>query len=137
MLARQFQETMRVKNAARDAARRQLYTFLRFWKFCGNKQCLRARGCVGNVDGCFKKLWPLVPESTKFTIRSFIKASAPGLSKAQIFAQMARDRQRRDEDAARAREADAQQTPREVPPQTPEIIRSAPRLERNPRLRVL
>jgi hypothetical protein len=53
---------------------------------------------------------------------------------------MARDRQMKEVTAAaaaKAREAEAQVAPHQALPQTPEVVRCAPRLERNPRLRVL
>ena len=137
--ARQHQETMRADAAAREGARRELCTVLLFWKFCGDRQCLRARGCAGNVEGCFARFWPHVPEPLKFTIRSFIKASGPGRTRQQIDAQMQSDWQRRRETeaaAARTAEASAPATSRAPLPQTPAIVRVAPRAA-GPRLRVL
>jgi hypothetical protein len=57
-------------------ARRGLCSTLLFWKVCRHKQCNRERGCRGDVDRCFNRLWPLVPEETKTYFRAYVTASA-------------------------------------------------------------
>lgn len=139
-IAKQYQETMRANDAAREFARRKLCSVLLFWKVCGDKQCLRAKACAGNADACFTQLWPQVPENLKFTIRSFIKASGPGRTRQQIEADMARDRQRWRETQAsltRVDAARAQAAPNAPLPQTPAVVRAEPDAPRNPRARVL
>lgn len=134
--ARQFQDAARAGEAALETGRRKICSALLFWKFCGGKECLRARACAGDVGDCFARLWPHVPEDLKFTVRSFIKASGSGRSQHEIEATMEHDRQRRRETqaAARAAEAGAQAVPREPSPAT---VRAAPGAGRNPRLSVL
>jgi hypothetical protein len=137
-IAKQFQETLRANDAARVSARRNLGTVLRFWKVCGTKQCLRARGCTGD---CFLRLWPQVPANLQFTILSFTKASAPGRTRRQIEADMERDQQRwQKAEAARAdaAEGEARATQSIARRQTQAVAGDAPSDgERNRRLRVL
>ena len=59
-----------------EEARRHLCTRLLFWKVCRYKQCNRARGCAGDVDRCFNRCWPQVPEDIKVMVRAYITASA-------------------------------------------------------------
>jgi hypothetical protein len=59
-----------------EAARRKMCTGLTFWKVCRHKQCNRERGCSGDVDRCFNRWWPLVPENIKVGIRATITARA-------------------------------------------------------------
>ena len=108
------------------AATRMLCSHLLFWQACGHKKCLRARACVVDSRACFGRLWPLVPEELKISIRTTIKASKARLSPAETAAGIERD-------LARWR---ATMAPREVPqaaaepaPQSPPIMRAAP----NPR----
>ena len=64
----------------RIAARRGLNTVLQFWIDCADKQCLRAKGCRGDVDACFRRYWPQVPEELKVWMRAGITARNKGLS---------------------------------------------------------
>lgn len=59
-----------------EGARRKLCTGLTFWKICGHKQCLRQCACKGEVDKCFNRFWPLVPEETKTYFRAYVTAVA-------------------------------------------------------------
>jgi hypothetical protein len=59
-----------------EEARRGLCTGLTFWKVCRHKQCNRQRACAGDVDRCFNRFWPLVPEEVKVEIRAMITARA-------------------------------------------------------------
>ena len=138
-IAKQFQETLRANNAARDSARRKMATALWFWKACGSRQCLRARACTGD---CFLRLWPRVPEDVRFTVLSFMKANDPGRSRHQIAADMESDWQRWQkaqaaranaaEGEARAKQSIARLQTKAVAPAEP-----AADVELNPRLRVL
>jgi hypothetical protein len=143
-LAEQYRKTMQAGAAARTSARRQLCSVLRFWKVCRNKQCRRARACAGNVDRCFDCFWPVVPDVLKIQIRAAREAHAAALPKPEIAAAIKRAtlRWRETQASAAAAKATAEdagdiRTPQEPSPQTPAIVRSAPRLERNPRVRVL
>lgn len=133
-------DAFRAHREEEAAARRSLCSFLSFWKVCGRKKCLRARACVVDGDDCFRRLWPLVPEELKISIRAAIKAGKARLSPAETKAEIERD-------LARWR---ATMAPREAPqaaaepaPQAPPIVRAAPNAHApsprapGPRLRVL
>jgi hypothetical protein len=77
-----------------DEARRSLCTSLGFWKFCGNRKCRRAKGCVGEAAACFARLWPLVPAETKALVRVFIRSSAAGRAPHEIAADLECERLR-------------------------------------------
>ena len=114
--------------ADRDAGLRELCSRLRFWTVCGDKGCKRARACAGKAEACFARHWPLVPETIKVGVRAFIKASAAGMSKPEIAAEVERQRQRwRDVTAKAAASAAPPQPP--VPPKLRPIAQ--------PRVRVL
>jgi hypothetical protein len=73
------------------ASRRHMCSDLMFWKACGSKQCLRMHVCTGDADACFNRLWPLLPEEVKITIRATARALKNRLSKPEILAEVARD----------------------------------------------
>jgi hypothetical protein len=114
------------------AAKRKLCSLLFFWRFCGHKKCLRARACVVDFKDCFDRLWPLVPEEMKISIRTQIKASKAGLSRAETKAEIARE-------LARWRETMAPRTA----PSSPPVARAVPNAQApslrapGPRVRVL
>jgi hypothetical protein len=114
--------------------RRGLCSYLKFWKYCGHKKCLRARTCAGEGCDCFGRLWPIVPEELKVIIRAAAKAFA--LSPAETKVAIERDL---------ARWRALNKPPAEpAPPPAPELPQSAPILPAptgpratGPRLRVL
>jgi hypothetical protein len=57
-----------------EESRRRLCTGLMFWKVCQHKQCNRKRGCAGEVDRCFGRWWPQVPEDVKIYYRAYVTA---------------------------------------------------------------
>ncbi len=130
-------DALRASEELQAAAKRKICSHLLFWQACGHKKCLRARACVVDSRACFDRLWPLVPEELKISIRTTIKASKARLSPAETEAEIERE-------LARWR---ATMAPREVPqaaaepaPQSPPIMRAAP-IPRappsGPRVRVL
>ncbi len=110
----------------RAAARRPLCSHLMFWKACGRKRCLRARGCVVDSRACFDRLWPLVPEELKISIRTAIKAGKARLSPAETAAEIERELARW---RATMAPCEVPQAAAEPAPQSPPIVRAAP----NPR----
>ena len=115
-------DAFRAGQEQQAAAQRDLCSHLLFWKACGHKKCLRARACVVDAKDCFGRLWPLVPEELKISIRTTIKARQARLSKPETVAEIERE-------LARWRETMA---PRAAPQSLP-IAPAAP----SPRLRVL
>lgn len=79
---------------AQVLVRRKLCTFLRFWRVCSHKKCLRARACALASNECFGRLWPLVPEHTKIFIRATIEAQAAGCSPLETTAAVTRSLKR-------------------------------------------
>lgn len=63
--------------------RRRLCTALKFPQFCDDARCKRARRCAGDVEACFNRFWPHVPEDVKNEIRHAIKLAAAGASPAE------------------------------------------------------
>ena len=59
--------------------RRGLCTHLRFWQFCADRRCKRARQCAGDVEACFNHFWPQVPEDIKAEIRQAILFMRDGM----------------------------------------------------------
>jgi hypothetical protein len=108
------------------AARRKLCSFLKFWKFCGHKTCLRTHGCTHSTAECFDKFWPFVPELFKIQFRAGIEALSAGLPANELGATL---------EAASARWQEAQvlsapeaaAAPAEVPAQTPVFTATGPR----------
>jgi hypothetical protein len=130
-------DAFRARREEETTAKRHVCSHLLFWKYCGRKQCLRARACVGDTDDCFLRLWPVVPEQVKIGIRAAAKARQARLSKPEIVAEIKRELARWRE--TMARQTAPQATPRsmaEPAPQLPPIMRAAPRAP-GPRLRVL
>jgi hypothetical protein len=70
--------------AVREESRRSLCTFFEFWKFCGDKGCMRARACVGDFEGCFDRFWDFVPGDVKVQLRAGLEARAAGKSYAEM-----------------------------------------------------
>lgn len=103
-------------------ARRGMCSWLKFWKACGHKKCLRARACVADVDGCFHRLWPIVPEWLKMTIRVAAKAAAQHLSPPERAAAIKRDMARWHEMMAQQEARAATQASAEPPPQSAPIV---------------
>ena len=68
----EFMREQETHDRHRREGRRQIGTFLRFPKFCGDRRCKRARACAGNVDACFMQFWPAVPENIKNQIRQTV-----------------------------------------------------------------
>lgn len=71
------------------AALRQLCTQLRFRLACGRKPCRRAKRCTGDVQACFARHWPLVPEEMKVALRASILAAQAKLPAHRIRAEAA------------------------------------------------
>jgi hypothetical protein len=128
----------RAKAAERNAARRELCSALTFWKFCGAPACKRAKACAGDGEACFRNFWPALPEDVKVMVRAHMTASAAGLPKPQVAAEVERAHRRWCEvqaQAAAEAEARAVAAPPALAPQ-PVVI--APRVPRaTPRVRVL
>ena len=97
-------------------ARRRLCSSLGFWRACGHKRCLRARACGLKSNECYRRLWPLVPEWLKISLRAGMKAQAAGLSKLEVAAAIARETAR----------WDAMQEPPATVEHEPEPAASAP-----------
>src|SRR5690242_10644102 len=62
-----------------EARRRWLNSSLLFWRCCRSKRCNRARRCAGDVNPCFDRFWPQVPEELKVEIRATFTALAQGM----------------------------------------------------------
>ena len=45
---------------AYEAFKRERCTYWEFWALCRHKACGRHRACVGAVERCFDRHWPLV-----------------------------------------------------------------------------
>jgi hypothetical protein len=76
------EEFMREQAARRRQeleGRRGLCTGLKFWHFCADKRCKRARQCAGDVGVCFNRFWPQVPEDIKAEIRQAILFMRDGM----------------------------------------------------------
>ncbi len=109
-----------------DQAMRPLCSLLLFWKYCGNKKCVRARACAGDRKDCFNRLWPRVPEQVKIMVRTASKSAKARLSPAETKAEIKRE-------MARWRESIAPRAAPQSLPQSSPIVPAVP----NPRLRVL
>ena len=59
----------------RETGKRMFHNMLGFWRVCGKPLCRRNRACTGDVDACFQRFWPLVPEETKEYVRGCIRAA--------------------------------------------------------------
>ncbi len=66
--------------AKRESAQRKLWTGLKFWEVCPERQCLRARSCRGDVNACRDRFWPQVPKDIKVWLQAAIKARRDGMS---------------------------------------------------------
>lgn len=58
----------------KEAAKRKLNTGFLFWTACSHRSCRRAQACRGDVERCFNRCWPHVPEDVKVYFRTFITA---------------------------------------------------------------
>lgn len=114
-------------------ARRDMCSWLKFWKYCGHKKCLHVRGCADDAFDCFDRFWPIVPERIKVCIRAAGKAHQAKLPRPEVKAHIERELARWDAFVAseEARQA-ATQAAAEPAPQSTAIV-PAP----SPRLRVL
>ena len=73
---KEAQAQIEANRLATNEARRKLYTAWLFWKFCPHKACRRQCGCVGDVERCYNRFWPSVPEDIKVQSRAYVTASA-------------------------------------------------------------
>jgi len=110
-------------------------SLLLFWRACGHKRCLRARACALESNDCFRRLWPLVPEQLKISIRAGMEASAAGHSKPEIAAAIARAQ-------ARWRATQTPPATENPAPQSVEVAAAPPRrvaapARSGPRIRML
>ena len=62
-----------------DIVRRKLNSSFLFWSVCPDKPCRRTRSCRGDVQACFARCWPFVPEENKILLRAYITACGRGL----------------------------------------------------------
>ena len=87
--------------------RRGLWTFLKFWMVCADRRCTRARKCAGNVEACFDRFWPHVPEYNKNKIRHAIVFMNDGMAprEAAVAAIAYVDQRKRIKEETKAREA--------------------------------
>jgi hypothetical protein len=60
--------------------RRAFCTGLRFWQFCRDRRCKRARQCAGDAEACFRHFWPIVPDNLKNKIRQAIVFMSEGMA---------------------------------------------------------
>ncbi len=120
-------------------ARRGLCSWLMFWKACGHKKCLRAQACAADVNDCFDRLWPIVPERLKIGIRAAAKAAEARLSPAETMAAIKRDLARWDEMMASqaAAQAAAEPAPQSPPVMPPPRARAPNTRGPGPRISVL
>jgi hypothetical protein len=63
-----------------ETARRVVHTKLLFWRVCEEKACKRARGCRGDVDACWRRWRPAVPDELMTRLRIAIQARVAGAS---------------------------------------------------------
>jgi glycosidase len=75
----QFMREQEARDRQQLESRRWLCTFLRFWRVCADRRCMRARQCAGDVEACFNRFWPHVPEDIKNQIRQTIKFMNDGM----------------------------------------------------------
>ena len=73
-----------------------------FWWVCPEKACKRTSRCAGDPRRCHERWWPVVPEGMKVEFRTFISASAKGLSDEQALHEVASVRERFAEQIAQA-----------------------------------
>jgi hypothetical protein len=52
-------------------------TLFRFWRFCGVKQCRRARACRGDEDACLKRSVDTVPHQEQLQARQELLEATP------------------------------------------------------------
>ncbi len=129
--------------AERDASRRRLHDFLKFWRVCTLRRCKRGKGCRGEVRACAARHFPMLPDDAKAWLYKAFEGLRDGLSPqeacdaankhvAAVSEVLARLAQRDAEaDAAKA----TIEMPLAAPPRTEEI--SPPRLHPPARVRVL
>lgn len=116
--------------------RRELCTFLTFWQFCADPRCKRARACAGDVERCFNRFWPHVPEDTKNVIRHATQLVRDGMPPAQaaIEAKAYVAQRKRIGEATKVREAARRAAPPPPEPAPIRSARSAPSRPRGPRV---
>ena len=124
----EFMREQETHDRHRREGRRQIGTFLRFPKFCGDRRCKRARACAGNVDACVMHFWPAVPENIKNQIRQTIIFLNEGMPPREAVA-AARDyvaQRQRIAEANAAREAAQSAAASEPAPAPVKITRTHP-----------
>ena len=136
------QEFMREQEEHRRVqaeGRRRLCTVLKFPRFCADARCKRARRCAGDVEACFARFWPHVPEDVKNEFRRAIELAAGGMAPAEA-AREARayvaQRKRIAEELARRAAARAE-APVAPEPAPAAVTRTGPPRPTGPRIRTL
>ena len=138
-----FMREQAERDRAQSERRRRLCSFLKFPQVCGDARCKRARRCAGDVDACFARFWPQVPEEIKENIRHAIKLVGEGAPphEAAIQAQAYVGQRRRiGEEIARREAARATGTPAEPASDAASIAVTrthAPARVSGPRIRAL
>ena len=102
-------------------AQRRLGTLLGFPEVCSHARCRRTRECSGDVDACFRRYWPHVPEVIKNTMRRAITLVAGGMEAAEALRQAeayAEERERKDLPGRGEPQAGAALVTRTQPPAT-------------------
>jgi hypothetical protein len=64
----------------RQSAMRKVATMFRFYWLCGNRHCLRARGCRGDSVACVSRWFRHLPEEEKIWFRVSTRARLDGAS---------------------------------------------------------
>ena len=119
-------------------SRRGLCTFLKFWQFCPDRRCKRARACAGDVAACFNLFWPQVPEDIKNEIRRAIELVRNGMPphQAAIEARAFVAQRKRIDEETMAREAARAAAEAQPEPAPVQITRThAPAYRAGPRIR--
>jgi hypothetical protein len=64
--------------------------YMLYWLVCGAGACKRQRGCAGDAEACFERLWPFTPEAMKVHFRASIMAINKGVTSAAEIGRIAR-----------------------------------------------
>ena len=87
---KKFDEEKRRKRAEEELRRREdeiqreIHKLLGFWIMCKHRNCRRVQGCLGELNFCFPRNWPLVPAPERESFRAMLKASVSGASEEEL-----------------------------------------------------